>query len=250
MSLEIFRNELKKARMLTEFKKYNQSNNILESQLGKYNFYDKTVFIGIGLNNYYLGEIKKAIDCANQAISLDPTMSIAFYLKALSHQKEENYSKQVEHINIALELRPNSVDYLNNKAEYFISTGQNFQALQILENIEAIEPNNEDMLYSFCRVYLIQKWKYKFERMIAKAISLYPNHSGFHYLLSYDHLSSENYNAAIICAKNALEINPMNTDAVKTLKTAEFGVKHAVSIGFIILLILKFFFLVLNQLNN
>jgi tetratricopeptide (TPR) repeat protein len=158
---------------------------------------------------------------------LKPTCYDAHYLKAKSYQKIQDYNSQCKFIELALESDPNSIRYLINKSEYLISIKEYQKALALLESLEEREPNKYSILYSICRIYILQNKGKEFDAKIVNALALFPADTGIHHLISARNIGKRNYKKAIESAEKSLEISPTNNDAQRLLEAAEVRLKNA-----------------------
>jgi len=246
-SFSLIMEEIKKANALIELEKYDQALSVYENNLGKVDYLDGNLYLGMAVGNYCIGNFEKSIELAKSALSKRSSLGHAQWILAVCNRKLGNAELHKTHIDLALELEPENISYQHEKALYYINSKQYVIALDILQSIEEKEPNNKNILYSLCRVYFNTNDTKNFNSKLKSAMTIHPHDTDFHYLLSEKHLSDENYELAIKSAKNSLEINPTNKAAQETLETAKLGPQHVLGFGMIIFIIIRIILLIMRN---
>jgi tetratricopeptide (TPR) repeat protein len=215
--------EITKAYYLCEIKRYNESNELLNKLLTYKSKYDKFIFKSIGENNFFLKNYTKALHSTEAALKIDPNYDDAHFLMSKIHHRIKNKAEKHKHIDIAIELSPDNIQYQIKKATYLHDSHQYNKAKEELERLEKIEPENSHLLYALCITYDNLRKREKFNSKVSYALSLYPNNSFFLELLSLKHLREKNYDKAILSAEASLMIDPTNKDAQDKLELGIFG---------------------------
>lgn len=147
-----------------------------------YGYFSKAWFI----ENKGARSHKKIVKLLDKAIALDPTMSTAYYNRAISHTALDEFEKAFDDYGQAIDLEP------DNRSAY-INRGVLFQ--QISDHSGAIDDFNE-------------------------AIRLEPDYAKGYYNRGVSYYWLKNYRLAIIDFKKTLELDPNYYGAAEYLKSA------------------------------
>lgn len=204
--------------------------------------------IELGKTLYGLGEFDGALEKAEVALSLEPTNSDALILKGkvlLKRGKIEDAEKiyrslQQKHpdsVEITSELsdalvlldRPgealNVIDefltrymdakILRSKVELLIFLKRANEALQAVDKLLSLEPENADVLLLKGQIILMQGINYeKSIEALEKAVSLNPKSQDGFLMLSESFLSLKRFREALDAANSVLKLNQENVDAL------------------------------------
>lgn len=87
------------------------------------------------------GKIQEALNCFEVLVESNPTNHLAVYYVGLCHLKLDNVASSILHFNRALDLAPNTVIYLSDRAVAKLRAKDQHGSLADLDKCVELEPN-------------------------------------------------------------------------------------------------------------
>ena len=117
----------------------------------------------------------------------------------------------------AIQQYPKAVSLLLKKAQYFAFSNKTEKALDLLSEIESLEPFNTDVFFTRGAIYSqMQKYEKAIEEY-NKAISSNEDLEDVYSNIAFEYENLGNYSKAIDYLKKVLEINPENESSIYEL---------------------------------
>ena len=204
--------------------------------------------IELGKTFYDLGEIDKALEKAEQALSLESTNSDALILKGKVLLKRGRIEEAEKIFRSLQQKHPDSVEItsehsdalvlldrpeealkaidefltrymdakiLRSKVDLLIVLKRTSEALQEVDNLLSLEQENADVLLLKGQIILMQGTNYeKSVEVLEKAVSLNPKSQDGFLMLSDSFLSLKRFREALDAANSVLKLNQKNVDAL------------------------------------
>ena len=204
--------------------------------------------IELGKTFYDLGEFDKALEKAEVALSLEPTNSDALILNGKVLLKRGKIEEAEKIFRSLQQKHPNSVEItselsdalmhldrpdealkvidefqtqymdakiLRSKVELLIFLKRANEALQAVDKLLSLEPENADVLLLKGQIILMQGINYeKSVEVLEKAVSLNPKSQDGFLMLSESFLSLKRFREALDAANSVLKLNQENVDAL------------------------------------
>ncbi|MFW5997008.1 MAG: tetratricopeptide repeat protein [Lentisphaeria bacterium] len=86
----------------------------------------------------------KALDLAEKAMNVDPTVLTTLNFLARATKEAELIEEAVNAMEVAVKFHPNNIDALKQLAELYQEQGQATKSVQILQHLQSIKPNDLD----------------------------------------------------------------------------------------------------------
>ncbi|MEO8732928.1 MAG: tetratricopeptide repeat protein [Flavobacteriales bacterium] len=130
----------------------------------------------------------------------------------IDHYLENNEPRRAEKVlAFAKRLHPVSVELLFCEAVVMMGLGRLSKAMELLDAIEKVEPYNEEVQLHKAGIFSQQHNHRRSVEHYKRALELAEEGLDDIYLdLAFEHENLEEYEEAIACLKNALELNPEN----------------------------------------
>lgn len=130
----------------------------------------------------------------------------------IDHYLENNEPRRAEKVlSFAKQLHPDSVDLTFCEAVVMMGLGRLSKAMELLDAIEKVEPYNEEVHLHKAGIFSQQHNHRRSVEHYKKALELAEEGLDDIYLdLAFEHENLEEYEDAISCLKNALDLNPEN----------------------------------------
>ncbi|MBZ0207872.1 MAG: tetratricopeptide repeat protein [Flavobacteriales bacterium] len=130
----------------------------------------------------------------------------------IDHYLERNEPRRAEKVlAFAKQLHPASMDITLCEAVVMMALGRLSKALELLDAIEKVEPYNEEVQLHKAGIYSQQRNHRRSVEHYKRALDLAEEGLDDIYLdLAFEHENLEEFDDAIGCLKNALELNPEN----------------------------------------
>ena len=87
------------------------------------------------------GKIEEALGCFEMVVESNPTNHLAIYYVGLCHLKLDNVASSILHFNRALELAPNTVNYLSDRAVAKLRVKDQNGSMADLDKCVELDPN-------------------------------------------------------------------------------------------------------------
>ena len=153
----------------------------------------------------------------------------------MGHYLDQNDVRHAsEVLQFAFSLHPGSVDLRYWEAQVHIDSGRLSKAMEVLEELEKLEPYNEEILLHKAGIFSQQRNYRRAIEHYRRALELAQDGLDEIYLdLAFEHENLEEFDEAIDCLKKALEIAPENEAVLYELAYAfDLAGAHDASIVF------------------
>ncbi|MFH1860914.1 MAG: tetratricopeptide repeat protein, partial [bacterium] len=134
-----------------------------------------------GLTLCKLGEMKRAIDCLDEAVKLKPALPILaniFYTKGTLLEEQKRYEDSIVCYDACLKLQMQNSSCWQHKAIAFERLDKKTDAIFCYDNFLSLEPNNIDALYAKS-VLLYEVKNYEIaNKCLDKLLGVSPKHLG------------------------------------------------------------------------
>ncbi|MGC9058373.1 MAG: tetratricopeptide repeat protein [Candidatus Nanoarchaeia archaeon] len=101
------------------------------------------ILINAGVRVSNLGKNKKAIECFNKAIEINPNSGSAWYNKGVAFYDLHKYEEAIKCFDKAIEIEPNFEGAWRNKGLLLYILGKDEEAIECLDKAIEIDPDNE-----------------------------------------------------------------------------------------------------------
>lgn len=169
-------------------------------------------------------EFDKAIEYLKLIVELNPSNSKAYYLLAKSYYTTENIEKAEENINKALNIIPNSKDFLEFQQKINNKDVNKTIALDEKRTVSFVDNQNISLDADYYNKKGVEYIKYqdyeKAESYFYKSIELNKSSYQAYNNLAFLSLNSGNYDNAIKYANKALSFNPELSEALYNIAFA------------------------------
>ncbi len=130
----------------------------------------------------------------------------------IDHYLEGNEPRRAERVLLfAKQLHPASVDIIFCEAVIMMALGRLSKAMELLDAIEKVEPYNEEVQLHKAGIFSQQRNHRRSVEHYKRALELAEEGlDEIHLDLAFEYENLEEYDDAITCLKNALELNPEN----------------------------------------
>ncbi|MBK7383203.1 MAG: tetratricopeptide repeat protein [Flavobacteriales bacterium] len=163
------------------------------------------------------GDTNLAISSYHTAVERDPQFYDAYISLGILHAARQD-PLALEYYNSALEIRPESVEALYNKAIFAQEHGRDSLALVCYEHIIAVEPKYPLAYYNRGYVYLEhQKRVADARREFNTAIQLLPDYTAAYYNRGLTYELDSKLDSALLDYQQALRLDPGFTPAAQGL---------------------------------
>jgi tetratricopeptide (TPR) repeat protein len=122
------------------------------------------------------GEDKKAIECFDKAVQLNPDMWEAYSSRGAAFYHQEQYDKCIDDCNHALRLRPDDWTAMVNRGSSYFSKGDNKTALADYNAALRLQPGNAKLMVNIADVYRAMNQCKESVDICNQAITLDPNY--------------------------------------------------------------------------
>lgn len=154
------------------------------------------------------GDTALAASSFQTATEQDPQYYDAFIRLGLLYAKAKS-RLALDYYNTALNLRPNSIEALYNKAIFCQENGMENQALQIYDQIISLKKDFELAYYNKGYIFLIMIGDYQMAaQMFREALKVNPRYIDAYHNLGLSYEGMKDYKKARENFKKALEIDP------------------------------------------
>jgi len=89
----------------------------------------------LGISYFQQDQLATALKELNNAISLDPTLSDAFAVRALVYMQLKDNNSAEQDFQKVMKMAPNSLDNINNYGWFMCQTGREKQAMEMFERV-------------------------------------------------------------------------------------------------------------------
>ncbi len=174
-------------------------------------------WLNLGLIASKTGELKKALECYDYAISYNPDYDIAYFNRAILFEKLEEYEKAMEDYKSTIQVNPEfhkaraSIYYLYIKWE---ETEKAKKELDTLTSLVSESPFVYFLNYEF---YFSQNNIREAYKWLKKTKPFYPQNGDFFYCLGWLAYYSSDLSESIKFHEIALKFRPLDLDAVYNL---------------------------------
>ncbi|WP_222424843.1 tetratricopeptide repeat protein [Candidatus Nitrosocosmicus arcticus] len=186
---------------------------------------DNTTLHSIGNSLFDLGNYSEAIKAYDKVLEIDPNDVYALANKAISLKKLGNYSEVIKYYDKALAIDPDNIEILDYKALYFYNLGNYTEAIQFADRVLAILPEYVDSLNVKAASYLNLGNYTEAIQFADKVLLIDPNYT-YALINKGDALKNlGNYTEAIKAYDKVLEIDPNDITALenKNITLAELN---------------------------
>ena len=130
----------------------------------------------------------------------------------IDHYLERNETRRAERVLLfAQQLHPASIDISFCEAVVMMALGRLSKAMELLDAIEKVEPYNEEVQLHKAGIFSQQRNHRRSVEHYKRALELAEEGlDEIHLDLAFEYENLEEYDDAIACLKNALELNPEN----------------------------------------
>ncbi len=130
----------------------------------------------------------------------------------IDHYLERNETRRAERVLLfAKQLHPASIDITFCEAVVMMALGRLSKAMELLDAIEKVEPYNEEVQLHKAGIFSQQRNHRRSVEHYKRALELAEEGlDEIHLDLAFEYENLEEYDDAIACLKNALELNPEN----------------------------------------
>jgi len=130
----------------------------------------------------------------------------------IDHYLERNETRRAERVLLfAKQLHPASIDIAFCEAVVMMALGRLSKAMELLDAIEKVEPYNEEVQLHKAGIFSQQRNHRRSVEHYKRALELAEEGlDEIHLDLAFEYENLEEYDDAIACLKNALELNPEN----------------------------------------
>ena len=166
----------------------------------------------LGYAYFLKGDYKKAIDCYNRAIKIDPNLSVAYYNKALAYRKMGNIKEAIKNYSKAIALNPDDPDYYYNLGIAYRLNNEPQKAIHSYKKAIQLDPYNENYWNNLGNAYYdIGDYK-KAVECYKKAVEINPS-----FFLGWQNLANTfldigEYEKAVKAFKKAIKIDKRCAD--------------------------------------
>ena len=176
----------------------------------------------ISRGNFYAdkGQHDKAIEEYKNAIDLNPSDPIAYYMRGITYCKKGQYGKGIEDYNRAIDLKPDKAiayQIYVSRGEFYGNKGQHERAVEDLRKAIALNPENPRAYTKLWRVHYnygnVSKRKGQYDKAIEEysaAIGLTPNNPHPYTGRGYIYILKGDKKSAIIDLQSACDLGDKN----------------------------------------
>jgi len=161
-----------------------------------------------------LNRLDDAISLAQECLSDPVYTATAYSIISDCHGNHENWKDAKQAIELALELEPEEIDYLDQYGLILINLGDLRKSKKILHQSLEIEPEGFRSRYYLAQVYINQRNYTNANALIRELKSEYPNNEDIQLLESKNAMLSQNFHKSNKIAEHVLSENPENLDAL------------------------------------
>ena len=141
----------------------------------------------------------QSLKSARKAVRIDPTLAIAHYALANNYRQRLNWALAEDEYLLALDIAPNNIDIIEDFAEHLQSVGRLKESVALAKRGYELEPNSSIALLNYADklFYNVLNPDFeKVEKLILKTLSIQPNSTWGHALLSAIYIQQKNYKKA------------------------------------------------------
>lgn len=124
-----------------------------------------------------MGDNDKAIACFDKALVIEPSLSDAFYGKALVFIKSDRFFLAFENIKNAIAIEVDNYDYWLVCGKVNLEMGEHAQAVEAYQEAISIDTDELDAYVGLAEVYLDQKEYHKVQEIFEEVDQKFPEES-------------------------------------------------------------------------
>jgi tetratricopeptide (TPR) repeat protein len=160
-------------------------------------------------------DFEGALEAANRALELESTDEDALYLRVFSLRRLRRYPDAEAALTTALGQYPKAARLLNQRGFLHYDQEQYEQAIQVFEQVLALEPKNTHALRGRITSLRQLRQSEAAEKAIADALGKLPGNVAILNERAWLHYDQEQYEQAIQVFEQMLALEPKNADALR-----------------------------------
>ncbi|CAG9327098.1 unnamed protein product [Blepharisma stoltei] len=155
-----------------------------------------------------LSRRKKALECLQEAIRIDPNDADAHNWIGVILGNENKCEEAVKYHNKAIRINPNCSLYYNDKGYALYRLGRIEKAIDYLEKAIRIDPNNANSINNIGNILTNEKRYEEGVKQFSEAIRINPNSANYYYNKGYALKELGRREEAMESYKEAIRIDP------------------------------------------